>query len=98
LKTTPPDLKPSPWPGAEVSINLPFSGAVVPDQEGYFRVLLTDQQLEELIAQKAQKNIYIPSYTNMHQSTALHVFPPGMLHKEKDHAGVLRISKPGGGD
>ena len=95
---TPPDIKPSPWPGAEISIYFPFSGAVVPDQEGYFRVLLTDQQLEELIAQKARKNIYIPSYTNMHHSTALHVFPPGMLHKEKDHAGVLRISKPGGGD
>jgi len=95
---TPPHLKPSPWPVANISISFPFAGRVVPDKEGYFRVLLTDQQKEELIAQQARKNIYIPSYDNKHHSTALHVYPPNMLHKEKDHAGVLRISKPGEGE
>ena len=95
---TSPHLKPAPWPGANISISFPFAGAVVPDEDGYFRVLLTDQQKEELNAQKDRKNIYIPSYTNKHHSTALHVFPTNQLHKEKKHAGVLHISKPSDAD
>jgi len=56
--------------GANISIRFPFAGMVVPDKEGYFLVLLADQQKEELIAQKVRKNIYIPRYNNKHQSTA----------------------------
>jgi len=90
----PPVLKPEPWPGAQIMIDFPYAGSCEPDAEGYFQVVLTPQQFEELQRRKPYRNVYIPSYTEQGTSTARFVYPPELLAETKPKAGLLKIPRP----
>jgi hypothetical protein len=91
---TPPILDPAPWPGAEIWADFPFAGMAHLDAQGYFKVVLTPEQLEQLRARKVRNNIYIPSYTEKGSSRGAATYPPELLSAEKEKAGVVRIPKP----
>lgn len=91
---SPATLNPLPWPGAEIQIHFPFTGSATPAADGYIQVYLSPDQLETIKADKARKNVYVPSYEREGSSTALHVFPVSKLSPNKDEAGVVRIPNP----
>ena len=74
--------------------DFPYAGSCEPDAEGYFQVVLTLEQLEELRAQKPRQNVYVPSDTEQGSSTARFTYPPSLLAEHKTNAGVLRIPRP----
>lgn len=91
---TPPILDPAPWPGAEISLSFSYAGMATPDAEGYFKVMLTAEQVEKLSADRPQMNIYIPDPVRTGRSTARFAFPVGLLSQDKAKAGVVRIPRP----
>lgn len=91
---TPAVLDPAPWPGAELQVSFSFAGMVRPDKNGKFKVSFTKKQLEKLKGKREGKNIYVPSYTEKNQSTALHTFPVGKLSMDEARPGVVKIPKP----
>lgn len=78
-----PLLEPTPWPGARISVSFPFAGRAEPDSEGYFRLLITQDQLTQLKERKPSKNIYVPSYVEKNSSRAEHIFDPSLLNSNK---------------
>jgi hypothetical protein len=90
----PPVLDPPPWPGAEIEVSFPFAGSAQLDSEGYFKVLLTEEQYEKAKTQKAGRNIYIPDYIVKNQASALFTFPAAELSHDKAKAGVVKIPRP----
>ncbi len=91
---TPPVVDPAPWPGAEIWVSFPFVGRVQLDAEGYFKVLLTKEQLEKLKADKPHENIYVPDYVKTRTFGARAVYPAGLLSPDKTTAGVVKIPRP----
>ena len=87
-------LDPKPWPGAEIHINFSCVGRVVPDDEGYFKVHFSEEQIEKMRAKKSRKNIYIPNPDKRGRSTARFAFPASKLAKSKTEAGVVKIPRP----
>ncbi len=76
-----------------VHINFSYVGRVVPDSEGYFKVHFTEEQVEQMRAKKAGKNIHIPVPDKPGRSRATYVFPASKLAKSKSEAGVVKIPK-----
>ena len=86
-------LKPAPWPGAAISVDIPYSGAASLDAEGYFQVFLEPEQFEKLKSRKPSKNIYCPT-EQQGQSRAMEIFPAELLAQDKSKAGIVKIPKP----
>ena len=93
--SSPPVLKPLPWPGAEISISFSYAGSSTIDNKGFFKVFFTDEQYKELMTKKDRRNIYIPSYTKKNNASAKHIFPVSLLSKDKNKPGVIKIPRPG---
>lgn len=91
---SPPILDPAPWPGAEIMVVFPYTGPAIFDSDGYFKVYFTKDQYEKAKAQKARRNIYVPSYHRKGTSTAASVFPVNLLSQDKAKAGVVKIPRP----
>jgi hypothetical protein len=92
----PPNLDPKPWSGARIMIDFPYAGSSEPDAEGYFQVVLTPEQFQELQNRKPSRNVYIPTHTQKGSSTARFVYPASLLAEKKDDAGVLKFPRPDG--
>jgi hypothetical protein len=92
---SPAILDPEPWPGGQISLSFPYVGTAELDQDGYFRIHFTPEQIEKMKARKASKNIYVPSFEEKGRSTALHAYPVQDLSLHKEKAGELRIPRPG---
>jgi len=92
-----PVLEPKPWGGAEISVGFSYAGSADLDAEGYFVVTFSDEQLEKLKGEKARKNVYVPLYEEKNRCRALHVYPVSLLGRDKAHAGLLKIPRPGPG-
>lgn len=90
----PPKLDPEPWPGARIMIDFPYAGSSEPDAEGYFQVVLTPEQFEDLQRRNPRKNVYVPSDTPRGSSTAQFIYPVSLLADSKAKAGVLKIPRP----
>ena len=83
------------WRGAEISVSFPYAGGLMrPDEDGYFKVTFTPEQLEALKKRKVRPNVYIPDLEKPNQSRALYVFPVEILSPDKESAGELRIDHP----
>jgi len=91
---SPPILDPPPWPGAEIMVDFPYSGPGDFDSQGYFKISLTKEQYEELIARKVRSNIYIPDLVERGRATAKFAYPPNLLSQDKAKAGVIKIPRP----
>jgi len=91
---SPPILDPPPWPGAEIMVDFPYSGPGDIDSQGYFKVSLTKEQYEKLIARKVRSNIYIPDLVERGRSSAKFAYPPNLLSQDKAKAGEVRIPRP----
>ena len=91
---TPPTLDPIPWPGAAITVDFPYGGSAKIDAQGYFKIYLTPQQYENARIKKARKNIYIPSYQQTGNYTALYTFPISKLRANKQEAPTVKIPKP----
>jgi len=91
---SPPFLDPPPWPGAEIMVDFPYSGSADFDSQGYFKVSLTKEQYEKLIARKVRSNIYIPDLVERGRSSAKFAYPPNLLSQDKAKAGVVKIPRP----
>jgi len=89
----PPILDPLPWPGAKISISMPYANPSDIDADGFFRVLISPEQKQALLNDKVGKNVYIPSYERKGSSRAQYTFSPDLLHPDKQQAGVLRIPR-----
>ena len=90
---SPAILDPTPWPGAEIGVSVPYAGLAALDAEGYFKVVLQPDQFANLKARKPGKNIYCPTVDH-NRSRATDAFPPELLSQDKAKAGVVRIAKP----
>lgn len=91
---TPPVLDPAPWPGAEIHLSFPFAGMAQPDAEGYFKVMLTEAQIEKLSADKPRRNIYVPDMLQTGRSRAMVAYPVSLLSRDRAKAGVVKIPRP----
>jgi len=91
---SPPILDPPPWPGAEIRVDIRYGGFTEIDSEGYFKVPLTKEHMEKLLADKPQRNIYIPDLVKKGQSRAELTFPANLLSLDKDKAGVVKVPRP----
>ncbi|MBE0534837.1 MAG: hypothetical protein IH624_04145 [Phycisphaerae bacterium] len=85
-----PVLRPEPWSGAKIMVDFPYAGSVCPDEQGYFKVVLTQEQVETITKQEVRKNIYIPQ-ERPGASTAMLAYPASMLSQKKSEAGVVKI-------
>lgn len=84
-------LNPAPWPGAKIKVMFGYTGSVPLDEEGYFKVFLTDEQFAELKDEKVRRNIYIPYQEKKGRSSARFAFPAKKLSSQKKNAGVVKI-------
>ena len=91
---SPPILDPPPWPGAEIEVSFPYSGSGDIDSQGYFKLAITTEQFEKLIARKDRRNIYIPDLFETGRATARWTFPANLLSPDKAKAGVVKIPRP----
>jgi hypothetical protein len=91
---SPPILDPPPWPGAEIRVDIRYGGYTEIDPQGYFKVSLTKEHYEKLIAEKSQRNIYIPDMVKKGRARAEHTFPANLLSRDKEKAGILKIPRP----
>ena len=91
---SPPILDPEPWPGAEIHLNIPFAGRIQPDENGRFRITLTESQFEELSATPLSKNVYVPLYGTQGRSRALHAYPVRRLKRNISDVQAFRIPRP----
>jgi len=91
---SPPILDPPPWPGAEIQVDIRYGGFTGIDSQGYFKVPLTKERFEKLIAEKSQRNIYIPDLIRRGRSRAELTYPANLLSRDKAKAGVVKIPRP----
>ena len=91
---SPPILDPPPWPGAEIQVDIRYGGFTGIDSQGYFKVPLTKERFEKLIAEKSQRNIYIPDLIRRGRSRAELTYPVNLLSRDKAKAGVVKIPRP----
>jgi len=91
---SPAILDPPPWPGAEIRVDIRYGGFTEIDPQGYFKVSLTKEHHEKLIAEKPQRNIYIPDMVRKGRARAEHSFPASLLSQDKTKAGVFKIPRP----
>ena len=89
---SPAVLTNAPWPGAEISVSLPYSGQAKLDADGYFKGYFTPEQVAQFRTQKPFKNIYVP--VDEHSGRATDAFPLELLSPDKAKAGVVKIAKP----
>jgi hypothetical protein len=75
-------------------VDFPYSGPGDFDSQGYFKISLTKEQYQELIARKVRSNIYIPDLVERGRSTAKFAYPPNLLSQDKAKAGVVKIPRP----
>lgn len=87
----PATLHTAPWPGAKIKVMFAYAGSIPVDEEGYFKVFLTDEQFEELKDKKTRRNIYIPYEDKKGRSSARFAFPVKKLSSQKENAGVVKI-------
>jgi hypothetical protein len=91
---TPPKLDPAPWAGARIMVDFSYAGSTEPDEEGYFKVFFTKEQLEQVQADKPRKNVYIPDRLESGRSTARGAYPASLLSLDKAQAGTVKIPRP----
>jgi hypothetical protein len=90
-------VKPAPWPGAKTSISLSEDNRLTHlniaevDDDGYFRVHFSDEQIQRLQARKAWLYVNIPISEGNNRET---VFPVDLLATEKNNAGAVKIVRP----
>lgn len=97
-------VKPAPWPGAATMVFLAEDDRTMGerigplDDEGYFRVYLSQEQYEKLRSAKAWFQVHLPEgydpvtrSRRMRQETVLAV---DLLARDKTRAGVARIVRP----
>ncbi len=89
---SPAVLTNAPWPGAEITVSLPYVGTKALDAEGYFKAFFTPEQVAQFRTQKPFKNIYVP--VDEHSGRATDAFPLELLSLDKAKAGVVKIAKP----
>jgi len=94
-------IQPPPWPGARTSLHLwrgddllgPFIGEV--DEDGYFEVRLSYDQLQWLQSGQAWLFVNIPM-EEVGQVRRVAAFPPASLATTRDQAGVITVNRPAG--
>jgi len=91
---SPAILDPAPWPGAEIAVDFPFAGMASLDSQGYFKVLLTKEQVDKLAGEQPRRNIYIPDVSHRGASAARMTYPANLLCQDKSKAGEVRIPRP----
>ncbi|MHC4647685.1 MAG: thioredoxin domain-containing protein [Planctomycetota bacterium] len=91
---SPPILDPPPRPGAEIRVDIRYGGFTSIDSQGYFKVPMTEEQFEKLIAEKPQRNIYMPDLIRKGRSRAEFTFPANLLSPDKAKAGIVKIPRP----
>jgi hypothetical protein len=90
---SPPVLDPLPWPGAEIRVIFPADFVHI-DSEGYFKLVLTAEQLGQMKADAPRMNIVIPDLVQKGRSSARAIYPASLLSQDKAKAGVVKIPKP----
>jgi len=96
---SPAVIKPPPWAGARTSItqwnvDLPMgSGVGEVDDDGYFELYLSENELEQLKTEKSWLSIDIPT-DEQGSGKQVGTFPFGLLATEKNKAGVVEIKRP----
>jgi peroxiredoxin len=94
-------IKPEPWPGAKTRIDLVGEDGTSKqrvsdfDDEGYFKIYLSQEQFQQLQSGKAWFEVLIP-YTDKKAYREEDVFAYDLLATDKAKAGVARIAKPKG--
>jgi protocatechuate 3,4-dioxygenase beta subunit len=97
-------IKPEPWPGAEIRINLVEdersrgqSIVYIINEEGYLKVYLSQEQYYKIKLRKAWFEIMIPdTYTSVDGRRVIRgetVFANDLLATDKSKAGVVKIPK-----
>ncbi|MHC4526384.1 MAG: hypothetical protein ACYS29_00795, partial [Planctomycetota bacterium] len=82
-------------PGQEIYVGSPFDrNDNHADNEGYFTVYLTDDELERVKAGAGKLEIFYPSYDEPHVRYPIGNFPVELLAREKREAGAHKIIKP----
>ena len=89
-----PILDPVPWPGAAIWVDIRYGGFTEIDPQGYFKVSLTKEHFEKLIAEKPRRNIYIPDLIRRGRAKAEYTFPTHLLSQDITQAGIVRIPRP----
>jgi len=92
-------IKPEPWPGAKTRIEcMGEDGTSKPrvgdiDDEGYFKIYLSQKQFQQLQSGKTWFEVLIP-YTDKKTYHGEDVFAYDLLATDKAKAGVARIARP----
>ena len=96
---SPAVIKPPPWAGARTSItqwnvDLPMGSRIGEvDDDGYFELYLSENELEQLKTGKNWLSIDIPT-DEQGSRKQVGTFPFGLLATEKNKAGVVEIKRP----
>ncbi len=93
-------IKPSPWPNAKTRISLPYGriqmrGLAELDEEGYFKIHLSEREYEQIKSGEKQLSINIPT-TQKGESTTVGQFPFKLLSEDRNQAGVVKVERPEG--
>lgn len=75
-------------------MDIRYGGFTEIDPQGYFKVSLTKELFEKLIAEKPQRNVYTPDMVRKGRSRAEFTFPANLLSQDKAKAGVVTIHRP----
>jgi hypothetical protein len=96
---SPAVIKPPPWAGARTSItqwnvDLPMGSRIGEvDDDGFFELYLSQEELEQLKTGKSWLSIDIPT-DEQGSRKQVGIFPFGLLATEKNKAGVVEIKRP----
>jgi protocatechuate 3,4-dioxygenase beta subunit len=96
---TPAVIRPAPWPGAGTNAQLIGRGGAwrqtvgAPDDEGYFRVHLSEDQFRDTQAGKAELQVYMRYKKGRARDEAM-APTMGLLARDKEKAGVAKVPRP----
>ncbi|NIP26069.1 MAG: hypothetical protein GWN67_17015 [Phycisphaerae bacterium] len=91
----------SPWEGAKVYVQLRSTPATslgvegIVDDQGYFAILLTDEQFEKITTGEYSIKIYYPSCQDEFTSYTIGTFPVEMLTQNLDNSKGYRLPPDG---